>query len=64
MIKKIISGGQTGADRAALDFALKYDILHDDWIPEGRLAENGQLAGEYKLSRGHFAAHFHCMGKL
>jgi len=36
MIKKIISGGQTGADRAALDVALKFNILHGGWIAEGR----------------------------
>jgi hypothetical protein len=35
MIKKIISGGQTGADRAALDVAIMYNIPHGGWIPEG-----------------------------
>ena len=49
MIKKIISGGQTGADRAALDFALKYFIPHGGWIPKGRLTENGPLADNYQL---------------
>ena len=33
MLKKIISGGQTGADRAALDVVLKFDIPYDGWIP-------------------------------
>jgi len=33
MIKKIISGGQTGADRAALDVAIKLGIPHGGWIP-------------------------------
>jgi hypothetical protein len=32
MIKKIISGGQTGADQAVLDAAIKLDILHGGWI--------------------------------
>jgi hypothetical protein len=32
MITKIISGGETGADQATLDFAIKYDIPHGGWI--------------------------------
>lgn len=43
MIKKIISGGQTGADRAALDVALKFGNPHGGWIPKGRKAEDGLL---------------------
>ena len=49
MLKKFISGGQTGADRAALDFAIKMDLLHGGWIPKGRLAEDGPLPPEYHL---------------
>jgi hypothetical protein len=49
MIKKIISGGQTGTDRAALDFALKFNIRHGGWIPKGRIAEDGQLPDRYQL---------------
>ncbi len=49
MIKKIISGGQTGADRAALDFALKFNISHGGWIPKGRKAEGGPLPDKYQL---------------
>ena len=44
MIKKIISGGQTGSDRAALDVALKFNIPHGGWIPKGRIAEDGPLS--------------------
>ena len=47
MIKKIISGGQTGADQAALDAAIKLGIQHGGWIPRGRLTENGPLPGKY-----------------
>ncbi|NQT56062.1 MAG: hypothetical protein HQ551_07520 [Desulfobacteraceae bacterium] len=36
MLQKVISGGQTGADRAALDFAIEFDIPHGGWIPKGR----------------------------
>ncbi|MFP4477211.1 MAG: putative molybdenum carrier protein [Desulfatibacillaceae bacterium] len=49
MIEKIISGGQTGADRAALDTALKYGIPHGGWIPRGRIAEDGRLPDKYRL---------------
>ena len=49
MIKKIISGGQSGADRAALDFALKYYKPHGGWIPKGRIAEDGPLPDKYQL---------------
>ena len=49
MVKKIISGGQTGVDRAALDFAIKFDIPHGGWIIKGRVAEDGVLHDRYKL---------------
>jgi len=49
MIKKIISGGQTGADQAALDAAIKLDIPHGGWIPKGRITEDGQLPEKYQL---------------
>ncbi|MEX0610513.1 MAG: putative molybdenum carrier protein, partial [Pirellulales bacterium] len=45
----IISGGQTGADRAALDFALEHEIAHGGWCPRGRLAEDGPIAPRYNL---------------
>lgn len=49
MVKKIISGGQTGADRAALDVAIKLDIPHGGWVPKGRRAEDGALPDHYQL---------------
>ena len=49
MIKKIISGGQTGADIGAIDAALKYSFPYGGWIPKGRLTENGPLPNEYQL---------------
>jgi hypothetical protein len=45
----IVSGGQTGADRAALDFALRAGLPHDGWCPRGRLAEDGPLPARYRL---------------
>jgi hypothetical protein len=49
MIHKIISGGQTGADQAALDAAIKLGIEHGGWIPKGRLTEDGALPEKYNL---------------
>jgi hypothetical protein len=47
----IISGGQTGADRAALDFAIDYGLLHGGWCPRGRRAEDGPIGPEYELQQ-------------
>ena len=49
MITKIISGGQTGADQAALDVAMEEGISHGGWIPKGRLTEAGPLPKKYQL---------------
>jgi hypothetical protein len=49
MIKKVISGGQTGADQAALDIAIKLDIPHGGWVPKGRLTEDGPLPEKYGM---------------
>ena len=49
MIEKIVSGGQTGADRAALDAAIELGIPHGGWIPKGRKTEDGTLPEEYLL---------------
>ena len=46
----IISGGQTGADRAGLDFAIQNGIPHDGWCPKGRKALDGPLDAKYLLS--------------
>ena len=46
---KIISGGQTGADRAALDWAIDNGIPHGGWCPAGRLAEDGVIDSKYNL---------------
>lgn len=49
MLKKIISGGQTGVDQAALDVAISLDIPHGGWIPKGRKIDTGILPDKYKL---------------
>ena len=46
---KIISGGQTGTDRAALDAAIYLDLPHGGWCPAGRRAEDGSIAPIYRL---------------
>ncbi len=45
----IVSGGQTGVDRAALDFALQNKIPCGGWCPKGRIAEDGIIASNYPL---------------
>lgn len=49
MVIKIMSGGQTGVDRAALDVALDNDIACGGWCPKGRMAEDGPLDPKYPL---------------
>ena len=46
---KIISGGQTGVDRAALDVALKHGIHSGGWCPTGRLDEFGRIPDRYPV---------------
>lgn len=48
-IEQIISGGQTGADRAALDWAMKNGIPHGGWCPKGRKSEDGKIPDIYQL---------------
>ena len=46
---QIISGGQTGVDRAALDAAIELGIPHGGWCPRGRTAEDGIIPDGYRL---------------
>jgi len=50
----IVSGGQTGVDRAALDVALALGIPCGGWCPKGRLAEDGPLPDRYPLRETEF----------
>ncbi len=49
MLEKIVSGGQTGVDRAALDAALEKSFPCGGWCPAGRLAEDGRIPDCYPL---------------
>ena len=49
MIKRIISGGQTGADQAALDAAIEHGFPHGGWIPKERRTEDGPLPEKYQM---------------
>lgn len=56
MIQKIISGAQTGADRAGIDAANESVIPYGNWKPKGRRAEDGTVPDTYtelqELPRG------------
>jgi len=47
--RKIVSGGQTGVDRGALDAAICLNIPHGGWCPQDRTAENGSIPHHYRL---------------
>jgi hypothetical protein len=45
----ILSGGQTGVDRAALDWAISHGMAHGGWCPRGRTALDGPIPERYML---------------
>ncbi len=49
MLKKIISGGQTGVDRAALDAAIDCGFPYGGFVPKGRIAEDGIIPSKYEF---------------
>jgi len=49
MIERLVSGGQTGVDRGALDAALEAGVPIGGWCPKGRRAEDGQIAARYDM---------------
>ena len=49
-LKKIVSGGQSGVDRAAFDLALELGIACGGWCPKGRYAEDGTIDARYPVT--------------
>jgi hypothetical protein len=49
VVQRVVSGGQTGVDRAALDAAIDLGLPHGGWCPRGRLAEDGRISRRYRL---------------
>lgn len=49
-LRKLVSGGQTGVDRAALDVAIELGLEHGGYCPAGRKAEDGRIAERYRLT--------------
>jgi hypothetical protein len=48
-LQRVVSGGQTGVDRAALDAAIALGIPHGGWCPRGRRAEDGPIPERYAV---------------
>ena len=46
---RIVSGGQSGADVAALDWAIAHSVDHGGWCPRGRRSEDGPIPLDYFL---------------
>jgi hypothetical protein len=49
-LRRIVSGGQTGVDRGALDAALGADFSCGGWVPGDRMAEDGVISDRYPLT--------------
>lgn len=50
VLERVVSGGQTGVDRAALDAAMNSGLIIGGWCPKGRLAEDGSIPDHYPLT--------------
>lgn len=59
---KIISGGQTGADRGGLDAAIELGLEHGGWCPKGRKAEDGIIPSHYQMREADTEAYKHRTG--
>ena len=62
-VRKIVSGGQTGVDRAALNAAIALGWEHGGWCPAGRRAEDGPIPPQYQLQVTE-AAQYHIRTRL
>jgi predicted Rossmann fold nucleotide-binding protein DprA/Smf involved in DNA uptake len=57
MVERVVSGGQTGVDRAALDVAMALGLTCGGWCPRGRRAEDGPIPSGYPLQETPGAAY-------
>lgn len=57
MVRRIVSGGQTGVDRAALDVAHGLGLACGGWVPRGRRAEDGRIPSRYPVRETASAAY-------
>jgi hypothetical protein len=55
--QRVVSGGQTGVDRAALEAAIENGIPHGGWCPRGRRAEDGAIPMKFQLTETASAAY-------
>lgn len=58
MTLKLISGGQTGADRGALEAALELGLPYGGWVPRGRKSEDGQVPDQFTELQEHASADY------
>ena len=56
-LRKIVSGGQTGADQGALSACVQAGFPYGGWIPKGRRTEKGKVPARYRL-RQHWSRHY------
>ena len=58
MTFKIVSGGQTGVDRAGLEAAIALGLPYGGWVPKGRLAEDGMVPLKYAGMQEHTSSNY------
>lgn len=56
-LRKIISGGQTGADQGALAACVQLGFPYGGWVPKGRRTEKGKVPARYRM-RQHWSRHY------
>ena len=57
-LKKIVSGGQTGADQGALAACVQKKFPYGGWVPKGRRTERGKVPARYRKMRQHWSRHY------
>jgi len=57
-LRKIVSGGQTGADQGALSACVQLGFPYGGWVPKGRRTEKGKVPERYRKMRKHWSRHY------